>query len=203
MSEAAKKPDIMPAPEAVEGVRNSVAKLERLAQAADLSGDPTAPVLAGMAETARAQHRLLIDSMLTTKALLEEAKRVFKPNVTGVAEALAAEAKGRIAAGCIGEFNQNLAALMRKHTWRNTLIGAGLLTAALAIGAGGGYWFGYHGAAEERAGLSRALTGAQAAEWRDIIQMNDIASAPRQCGAQQGGEACAYTLWTKLPKAGQ
>jgi hypothetical protein len=94
-------------------------------------------------------------------------------------------------------------ARMRRHTWRNTLIGAGLLTAALAIGAGGGYWFGYHGAAEDRAGLSRALTGAQAAEWRDLIQMNDIASAPRQCGAQQGGEACAYTLWTKLPKAGQ
>jgi hypothetical protein len=39
--------------------------------------------------------------------------------------------------------------------------------------------------------------------WRNVIQMNDIGPALRQCGAQQGGEACAFTLWTKLPKAGQ
>jgi hypothetical protein len=77
--------------------------------------------------------------------------------VTGVAETLAAEAKGRIAAGCIGEFNQNLAALMRKHTWRNTLIGAGLLAVALLIGAGGGDWSGYRGAARRRGVRLHAL----------------------------------------------
>lgn len=186
------------APEVGEVVREARAAFTRAEQKAELGNDPLRYVLQALSLHLDAQHKLYVDGNLT---LAEQIKRGQKPDVKEIAEALATEAKGRIASGCIGEFNQNLATLMRKNTWRNTLIGAGLLTAALAIGAGGGYWFGYHGAAEAREGLSRALTGSQAAEWRDLIQMNDIASAPRTCGAQQGGEACAFTFWTKLPTA--
>lgn len=187
------------APEVGEVVREARAAFARAEQKAELGNDPLRYVLQALSLHLDAQHKLYVDGNLT---LTEQIKRGQKPDVKEIAEALAAEAKGRIAAGCIGEFNQNLAALMRRHTWRNTLIGAGLLAAALAIGWVGGAWFGYANADAARAGLSRELTGAQAAEWRDLIQMNDIASAPRTCGAQHGGEACTFTLWTKLPSAG-
>lgn len=135
-------------------------------------------------------HKLIVDGNLTLAAQVERAQRpISDDDLTRLTRAAATGAERRA-----GE-------LARAHNWRQVMIGVGLLVLAIGAGFGGGYWFGYHGAAEAREGLSRAITGAQAAEWRDLIQMNDISAIPRQCGAQQGGEACAFTLWTKLPKA--
>jgi len=65
----------------------------------------------------------------------------------------------------------------------------------------GGYWWGYR-AAENRlapvpAALGEALTGREAAIWLTLIQNNDIDQVRRTCAAQNGREACAFTLWSE------
>jgi hypothetical protein len=73
---------------------------------------------------------------------------------------------------------------------------------AIVLGAwGSGYWWGYR-AAENRlapvpATLGEALTGREAAVWLTLIQNNDIDQVRRTCAAQNGREACAFTLWTE------
>jgi hypothetical protein len=164
------------APEVAEVVREARAAFTRAEQKAELGNDPLRYVLQALSLHLDAQHKLYVDGNLT---LAERIKQGQKPDVKEIAEALAAEAKGRIAAGCIGEFNQNLAALMRKHTWRNTLIGAGLLLVTFFAGAGAGYW--WHGSQQLVAGLQ---------------------AGDRTCQDVGGGTQCYIPIWTKLPPAG-
>jgi hypothetical protein len=85
---------------------------------------------------------------------------------------------------------------------RWSIVAAALLGMAIVAGAwSGGYWWGYR-AAENRlapvpAALGEALTGREAAVWLTLIQNNDIDQVRRTCAAQNGREACAFTLWTE------
>jgi hypothetical protein len=85
---------------------------------------------------------------------------------------------------------------------RWAIVAATLLGMAIVLSAwGGGYWWGYR-AAENRlapvpAALGGALTGREAAVWLTLVQNNDIDQVRRTCAAQNGREACAFTLWTE------
>jgi hypothetical protein len=85
---------------------------------------------------------------------------------------------------------------------RWTIVVTTVLGMAIAGGAwGGGYWWGYR-AAENRlapvpAALGEALTGREAEVWLTLIQNNDIDRVQRTCAAQNGREACAFTLWAE------
>lgn len=89
---------------------------------------------------------------------------------------------------------------------RTIIVGAGLLAAGVLAGAGAGYWF--EGQNTEAAGfvkvpaaLGAALTGPDAAQWTNLIRLNDIDKAERVCGAQAGGVACTISLWVTPPTA--
>jgi hypothetical protein len=74
------------------------------------------------------------------------------------------------------------------------------LGVAMASGVGtASYWWGYR-SAENRlvdipAALGAALTGRDAAVWLDLMRNNDIARANRTCSAQNGRNACSFSLW--------
>jgi hypothetical protein len=97
------------------------------------------------------------------------------------------------------------AATVRTMGWRNVLIGAGLLLGAAIIGAGSGYWMGTSAEAakyvQAPANLGVALTASDAAEWVNLIRLNNITQANRTCFNQGGGIACSFALWTKSPLA--
>lgn len=89
---------------------------------------------------------------------------------------------------------------------RNIALAAGVLTATLAIGGGGGYWLGYSVGADMtvqvQQGLDRKLKGRDAAQWLDLMRMNTADDALRNCTPvtqSASGTACAFTLWTKPP----
>ena len=81
----------------------------------------------------------------------------------------------------------------------------GLLLAAVFVGAGAGYWFGQYAAASRfvqiPAALGVALTGPDAAQWLNLMRLNDIGKAERICGAQAGGVTCAISFWVTPPTA--
>ena len=82
---------------------------------------------------------------------------------------------------------------------------AGLLLAAVLAGAGAGYWLGQNAEARRfvqiPAALGVALTGPDAAQWLNLMWLNDIGKAERVCGAQAGGVSCAISFWVTPPTA--
>jgi len=77
---------------------------------------------------------------------------------------------------------------------------AALLGMAIVLGAwSGGYWWDTArpktGWPPFRPALGEALTGREAAVWLTLIRNNDIDQVRRTCAAQNGREACAFTLW--------
>jgi hypothetical protein len=85
---------------------------------------------------------------------------------------------------------------------RWAIVATAVLGMAITGGAwSGGYWWGYR-AADNRlapvpAAVGMALTGREAEAWLTLIQNNDIGQVRRSCAAQNGREACAFTLWTE------
>lgn len=88
---------------------------------------------------------------------------------------------------------------------RNAVVGAVLLLAALLGGAGAGYWLGQSNEAAQfiqvPPALGVALTGPEAAQWVNLMRLNDIGKAERVCGSRSGGVACTISLWVKPPTA--
>jgi hypothetical protein len=82
---------------------------------------------------------------------------------------------------------------------------AGLLLAAVLAGVGAGYWFGQNAEARRfvqiPAALGVALTGPDAAQWLNLMRLNDIGKVERICGAQAGGVTCAISFWVTPPTA--
>jgi hypothetical protein len=77
-----------------------------------------------------------------------------------------------------------------------------LLGMAIAGGAGaGGYWRGYRAAESQLldipATVGVALTGRDAAVWRDLMRDNDIARVNRTCAQQNGRNACSFVMWAE------
>ena len=95
---------------------------------------------------------------------------------------------------------------MAKAANRRTLTLAVLGAVAIAAGgAGAGYWFGRSSEAaryvQVPAQLGVALTRSDAAQWIDLIRLNDLGKSERVCAAQAGGLACSIALWVKPPTA--
>jgi hypothetical protein len=124
-------------------------------------------------------------------AFLDEIQRARAPWTEDERRTAIADAVARMDARLV----QRLAQFNR---W--AIVIAALLGMAIVLGAwSGGYWWGYR-AAENRlapvpAALGEALTGREAAVWLTLIRNNDIDQVRRTCAAQNGREACAFTLW--------
>jgi hypothetical protein len=92
-----------------------------------------------------------------------------------------------------------------KLNWAGIAIGIGAALVFGVICGGAGYWFGRSTEADKLvqvpAQLGVALTGPDAAQWTNLIRLNDIGKASRVCSPQSGGQACAIALWTKAPTA--
>jgi hypothetical protein len=43
--------------------------------------------------------------------------------------------------------------------------------------------------------------GPDAAQWLNLIRLNDIGKAERVCGAQAGGVTCKISFWVTPPTA--
>jgi hypothetical protein len=95
--------------------------------------------------------------------------------------------------------NSHAGNVVRALGWRNVMIGAGLLVATLMIGAGAGYWLGRNEYVRVPEALGVALTGPAAADWANLIRLNDITRANKVCSVQMGGMACSVSLWVKPP----
>ena len=126
-------------------------------------------------------------------AFLEEIQRARAPWTEDDRRTAIADAVARMDARLV----QRMAQFNR---W--AIVVTAVLGMVLVVGAwSGGYWWGYR-AAENRlapvsAALGEALTGREAAIWLTLIQNNDIDQVRRTCAAQNGREACAFTLWTE------
>ena len=131
-----------------------------------------------------------------------------------VAKQLAASAPGADPAAVRDEdlrraVVQGIAAYSREAgptlSLRSVVVGAVLLLVALLAGARAGYWFGQSAEAarfvQVPAGLGVAMTGPDAAQWVDLMRLNDIGKAERVCGSRSGGVACTISLWVKPPTA--
>jgi hypothetical protein len=76
------------------------------------------------------------------------------------------------------------------------------LGVAMASGVGtASYWWGYR-AAENRlieipSVVGLALTGRDAAVWRNLMRDNDIARVNRTCAPQNGRNACSFVMWAE------
>jgi hypothetical protein len=105
--------------------------------------------------------------------------------------------------------NQNIAGQAggaeRGLSVRDSIVGAGLSLAAVLIGASAGYWIGQTTEAARFVQvppmLGVALTGPDAAQWVNLMRLNDIGKAERVCRAQAGGLTCAISFWVSPPTA--
>ena len=92
-------------------------------------------------------------------------------------------------------------ALLRAIRLQNVLIAATVLVVTILTSFVGGYWWSRGQYIDLPVAFGNAMTGPNATQWLDLIQRNDIAKAKRWCGPQQGGEACSFAFWTRLPPA--
>ena len=156
-------------------------------EAGILPGDALAPVLEALAEIPAEVRQ----SLAPLVQQIEAVKRPVDDDKLRYA----------VAQGIHG----HAATLIREFRLRTSLAIAGLLLAVLLVGVGGGYWFGRRSAAEEYvqtpAALGVALTNQQAEKWLNLIRLNNISDATRNCWNQSGGTACSIAVWVKPPTA--
>jgi hypothetical protein len=93
------------------------------------------------------------------------------------------------------------AGLVRASLWKSWAALAATVLVAVVLGFGAGWWLGSSREADKYvqvpASLGVALTGQEAAQWVNLIRLNDISRANRICAEQAGGMACSISLWTK------
>jgi hypothetical protein len=166
-----------------DDVRSLRDVLDQTAREAERVGDPSAPFLRGLVmrcdiETQRDDR---VEEMLETAE--------------------------RIAAGAIAtRAAQELPGAIDRLTWERWIwsaVAAGVIVVAVA---GSGYFIGRSAGKTEGAeravylekALNKALSSDEASDWNVLIQYNDLAKVPRQCGpspADGGRIRCAFTLW--------
>jgi hypothetical protein len=177
------------ASEVAKTVQGAHDKLSALARVAQVTGDPAGPVLEALAAQLDAEHRLF-DDLKRTLSEVRRPEAVFTDKQV--------DDVGRRLLGACQVWS---AGMVRASIWRSWAALAGALGTVLVIGAGGGYWLGSSTEAKKYvdvpAFLGTALTGQDAAQWVNLIRLNDISRVNRMCSEQSGGTACSFSFWTK------
>jgi hypothetical protein len=166
----------------LEAIRNARAEIAMGIDLGGLQSDPLRHPLAALSTI-----------LGLFPALLDEIQRARGPWTEDERRTAIADAVTRMDARLVHRMAQF-------NRW--SIVAAAVLGMAITGGAwSGGYWWGYR-AAESRlapvpVALGGALTGREAAVWLTLIQNNAIDQVRRTCTAQNGREACAFTLWTE------
>jgi hypothetical protein len=187
-----------PAPDICAAIRAAQDKLRRAVQAANLQGDPLGSVIDAYIDRLTAQHGMIVGAHQKLAAQISDAK----PLPSTISDAELRQMEQGLAQGATKELHK----IARGLVARNVLLVAGILITVLVVGAGVGYWFGASTEAaryvQTPANLGVALTGPDAAEWANLIRLNNIGMSVHTCVQQAGGEACSITLWSKPARAG-
>lgn len=177
-------------------IADAQAEISRLVQLGELQNDPLRHPIQALSVHLDALYKVTrAGSQALAKQLQVAAERITPAEPAVRDEELRqAVVEGIAASG-----------MAHKLSARNAAVGAGLLLAAVLAGGRAGYWFGQSTEAARLVqvppALGVALTGSDAAQWMNLIRLNDIGKAERVCADQAGGVACAITLWVKPPAA--
>jgi hypothetical protein len=159
------------APELEQTIVSAVAELDRAILEARLNDDPLRLPLSALAAFLKAQQRLYVDGAQTLAAQFREGQ---KP----LSDADLKEIKDSAARQFAVAANRQIVDLIRAQNWKSVLVGAGMLVLALGAGFGTGYW--WHGSQQMVAGVS---------------------AGQQECQDVSGGTLCRIPVWTKLPPA--
>jgi hypothetical protein len=118
------------APEMGELIAAAREEMDRLIQMGDLQNDPIRHPIRALSVHLGALYKLTLDSSQTLARQIEEAHPVTDDDLIR-----------RAVAQGVSDWGSHA---VRRMGWMNIVIGAGMLTAALLVGAGSGYWL--HGA---------------------------------------------------------
>jgi hypothetical protein len=89
-----------------------------------------------------------------------------------------------------------------QFNWRAVLVSTAAAIIWSAIVGAGVWWWSQSHLTEAVVGIERRLTGPEAEDWRTLIQNNHLpavlaaAEKAKDCGPQNGREACLLPLWT-------
>lgn len=179
-----------------EVIATARTEMARLVQLGELQSDPLRYPIQALSVHLDALHRLFTASTLTLGRQIETAR-------TPISD----EDMRRLTASAASELPRAVERLVLQRFRMMVVAVAGILVLTLVVGAGGGYWLGYRHEAERtlaaQAGLPVVLTGEGAAQWLNLMRLNDITRSSKTCSPQNGREACSIALWTQPPASPQ
>jgi hypothetical protein len=168
-----------------ETIRDALATLDQVIAEAAVYGDPIRHPLMALRVHLRAQQRLFVDGTLALRQQIEAAKQPL--NDADLQRLVQAAARGA---------ERQAGELVRAASWRTFVLAvAGVVVFGVVCTAGGWLWA-RSSASIAVAGIERRLTGPAAAQWRMLIELNDIGQVARTCAPQGGRTACTYAFWT-------
>jgi hypothetical protein len=115
------------APDVEADIETALTELDRSVLEARIHDDPLRLPLSALASFLRAQRGLYVDSVVTMQRSIEAARQPVRDD----------DLRRAVVQG----ISSHASSAVRTMGWRNVLIGAAILVAVLAVGAGGGYWF--------------------------------------------------------------
>jgi hypothetical protein len=182
-------------------IRHARAELERAVREGGLSRDPMRLPLGALAVTLGAIEKLFAATVAQFRITSEGLDRRLTTALCQANQPADPKTMEQLRVAAARGASQEVLALVRAHNWRTTLLAGAVLAGSVLIAGVGGYWWGYR-AAENRlievpAAVGMALTGRNAAVWLDLMRNNDIDTVNRTCAAQNGRNACSFSMWAE------